>query len=239
MNPRRPEGVTRHTLKVVTWNVHGCVGVDGVESPARVARVIRELQPDVIGLQEMKEVSLPDLAALTGLNAVAGVTRPEGLGQFGNALLTRHEVEWVKRHDLSFKKREPRGVLDVQLRRADGEALRVLVTHFGLAGTERGRQAQLLLELVKSPGAPLLAILGDFNEWRPFSRTLHSLDAHLGPAQGVRSFPSYLPALRLDRIWVWPRAALTSVRAERSSLWRASDHLPVTAQIDLTHLEGR
>ena len=225
-------------LRVVTWNVHGCVGVDGVESPERVAHVIRQLDPDVIGLQEMKEPSLPQLAALTGLQAIAGVTRADGLGQFGNALLTRHPVQAVLRHDFSVGKREPRGVLDVMLRRrGNGELLRVLVTHFGLAAEERRRQADLLLELVQQPGAPVLAVMGDFNEWRPFVKTLHRLDAHLGPAEGVRSFPSYLPVLRLDRIWVRPRQALSQVRAHRSGSWAASDHLPVSAQIDLTHAQ--
>ena len=139
---------------------------------------------------------------------------------------------------MSVGEREKRGVLDVRLRRiGDGEVMRVLVTHFGLVASERRRQADLLLELVQAPGAPLLAVLGDFNEWRPFARTLHRLDAHLGAAVGVASFPSVLPLLRLDRIWVWPRVALTSVRAWAApGAWRASDHLPVTAVVDPTRV---
>ncbi|MDP2275063.1 MAG: endonuclease/exonuclease/phosphatase family protein [Archangium sp.] len=221
-------------LRLATWNVHGCVGADGVENPERIASVIRELDPDIIGLQEMKEGALPRIAELTGLHAIAGVTRPEF--QFGNALLTRHAVESVTRHDVSYRVREPRGVLDVQLRRAeDGARVRVLVTHFGLKADERRRQADLLLGLVQEPGAQLLAVLGDFNEWRPFVRTLHRLDAHLGPAQGVRSFPSVLPVFRLDRVWVSPHQSLLEVRAWRGrGAWRASDHLPVTALVELT-----
>ena len=225
-----------HTpLRFATWNVHGCVGAEAVE---RVGDVLVRLDPDVIGLQEMRELALPRLAERTGLTALAGVTRPEGDGQFGNALLTRHEVESIIRHDVSVASREKRGVLDVKLRRkGDGEAMRVLVTHFGLLATERRQQADLLLELVQSPGAPLLAVLGDFNEWRPFARTLHRLDAHLGAAVGVRSYPAAFPVLKLDRIWVWPRVALTSVRAWNApGAWRASDHLPVTAIVDPTRV---
>lgn len=226
------------TLRLVTWNVHGCVGVDGKENPGRVAEIINQLAPDVIGLQEMRELALPAIAARTGLQAVAGVTRPEGEGQFGNALLTRLEVVTVDRHDVSVARHEPRGVLDVKLRhQVGGETIRVVVTHFGLKAQERRRQAELLLDLVQAPGAPLLVVLGDFNEWRPFARTLHRLNSHLGPAAGVRSFPSPFPFLRLDRIWVSPRAALQQVKAWRGpGVWRVSDHLPVTATVDLAHL---
>lgn len=226
-------------LRLVTWNVHGCVGADGVENPERIANVIRQLDPDIIGLQEMKEGALPRIAQLTGLQAIAGVTRPEF--QFGNALLTRHAVESVTRHDVSYRVREPRGVLDVRLRREeDGARVRVLVTHFGLKAEERRQQADLLLALVQEAGAPLLAVMGDFNEWRPFVSTLHRLDAHLGPAQGVRSFPSYLPVFRLDRVWVSPRASLLEVRAWKGrGAWLASDHLPVTALVELTRTGAR
>lgn len=220
-------------LRVATWNVHGCVGLDGVESADRVANVIRWLDADVIGLQEMRALALGRIAARTGLKAVAGVTRLMGSHQFGNALLTRYEVERVTLHDVSYQRREPRGVMDVMLRRPDGTPMRVVVTHFGLRAAERRRQADLLLDLVRRPGAPLLTVMGDFNEWRPFVRTLHRLDEHLGPAPGVRSFPSVLPVLRLDRVWVWPRRALLDVRARRGrAAWLASDHLPVTALID-------
>ena len=164
-------------LRLATWNVHGCVGADGVENPERIASVIRELDPDIIGLQEMREGALPRIAELTGLHAIAGVTRPEF--RFGNALLTRHA-------------------------------------------------------LVQDAGAPLLAVMGDVNEWRPFVRTLHRLNTHLGPSRGVRSFPSYLPVFRLDRVWVSPHQSLLEVRAWKGrGVWRASDHLPVTALVEL------
>lgn len=220
-------------LRLATWNVHGCVGVDGVESPERIAEVIRWLDPDVIGLQEMRELALARIAELTGLKAVAGVTRLLGAHQFGNALLTRFEVERTTLHDVSYRKREPRGVMDVRLRRPDGAPMRVVVTHFGLRAAERRRQADLLLELVREPGAPLLAVMGDFNEWRPFVRTLYRLNQHLGSAPPVRSWPSVLPVLSLDRVWVWPRAALREVKARRGrGAWLASDHLPVSALVD-------
>ena len=75
--------------------------------------------------------------------------------------------------------------------------------------------------------------MGDFNEWRPRAKTIADLDAALGSAPLVRSFPARFPLLTLDRIWVRPRRALIDVRAQRSPLARvASDHLPVLARLD-------
>jgi endonuclease/exonuclease/phosphatase family metal-dependent hydrolase len=60
------------------------------------------------------------------------------------------------------------------------------------------------------------------------------LDERLGPARRLRSFPSAQPIVSLDRIWVQPVAALAHVSVHRSALARrASDHLPVVAEIDL------
>lgn len=220
-------------LRIATWNVHGCVGLDGRERPERVADVIRALAPDIIGLQEMRDRALARIASLTGLRSVAGATRREGSFHFGNALLTRLEVTRIAQHDVSYGRREPRGVLDVTLRRPAGELVRVLVTHFGLSASERRAQADLLLRLVRVPRASLLTLLGDFNEWRPFASTLAQLDRHLGTAIGLRTFPSFLPLLRLDRIWVWPPKALRELDAQAGhDAWKASDHLPVTAVVD-------
>ena len=40
-------------LKVVSWNVHGCVGTDGQFSPERIAEALAALAPDLALLQEV------------------------------------------------------------------------------------------------------------------------------------------------------------------------------------------
>jgi hypothetical protein len=70
---------------------------------------------------------------------------------------------------------------------------------------------------MRRPRAPRI-LLGDFNEWAPYGKTLRQLHARLGRSRGVRSFPSILPLFALDRIWAWPKDALVSVRAHRSGL---------------------
>jgi endonuclease/exonuclease/phosphatase family metal-dependent hydrolase len=81
----------------------------------------------------------------------------------------------------------------------------------------------------------ITVVLGDFNEWAPIAHTVRRLDALLGRSRAVRSFPSRLPVLALDRIWVRPRGALASLHAHRSRrAGAASDHLPVVGVVKLS-----
>lgn len=222
---------------MVTYNLHGCVGTDGVRDPRRVARVICDLEPDIAGLQEVDcrtrladgRSQLDVIAEATGMSAIPGPTMTMGGGFFGNAVLTRFPVTDVKHFDLSFRRREPRAILAATVA-IGGLHLRCFVTHFGLRGQERSHQVRLLLDHV---GSEPVVLMGDFNEWRPRTTTIADLDAALGRAPAVRSFPSRLPLLKLDRIWVRPVGALLDIEPHGGALARAaSDHLPVLARLD-------
>jgi endonuclease/exonuclease/phosphatase family metal-dependent hydrolase len=223
-------------LVVASYNIHRCIGTDGQKSPERVAEVLEDLNADVVALQEV-DSALPEhgidqlafLAKALDYTPVAGPTLVEHHGRYGNGLLTRLPVAAVRRVDLSFAGREPRGALDVDL---GGLPLRVIATHFGLRRRERHWQARTLAGLLALSTGPSL-LLGDVNEWLPGSSALTVLEAQLGPARGGPTFPSRLPVLRLDRILVRPRAALLDVGVHRTRLARlASDHLPIRARLD-------
>lgn len=227
------------TLTVASYNVHRCIGRDGRHDPGRVAKVIEELRADIIALQEVDfryyvrrgVDQLRFLAEATGLQSVWGPVLYAARGQYGNGLLTRHEVLEVRGIDLSVPARQRRGALDVDLS-VHGTPVRVIAAHLGLGLRERQLQVRRLLEaLAAHTGSPLI-LLGDFNEWRPPSSPLRGLHRQFGRTPGVRSFPSNFPLFALDRIWVQPRAALTAVEVHTSH-WarRASDHLPVRGVI--------
>lgn len=226
---------------VVSYNIHRCIGRDGRNDPERIARVIEELESDVVGLQEVESRfggsldmhQLNYLAEETGLYAVAGATVLRENSHYGNALLTRHRVREVRTHDVSVPGREPRGVLDVDLD-VHGERLRVLVTHLGLGSRERRRQTRLLLDTVAAHPDEPVAILSDFNEWFPWRRPLRWMHDRLGRVPAPNTFPSVLPMMALDRIWVAPRRNLLSLAVHASPLSRiASDHLPLRAEVRL------
>jgi endonuclease/exonuclease/phosphatase family metal-dependent hydrolase len=226
---------------VATYNIHRCVGMDWRHDAERVAGVIRELDADVIGLQEVDaryhvedgDDQAEYLAAATGMTAVYGPALVRHSGSYGNAVLTRWPVKAVRRVEIGVNGREPRAVLDTDIEIA-GFPVRVVVTHFGLRSSERRLQTEMLVRLLGMGDYACTILLGDFNEWAPIGHTLRRLNAVMGRSPAVRSFPSRLPTLALDRIWVHPVAALVQVRAHRSPLaCRASDHLPVLGVVEL------
>jgi endonuclease/exonuclease/phosphatase family metal-dependent hydrolase len=245
---RRPIPDERHDrlpadhlpLRVASWNIHSCVGIDARFAPDRIAQVIDALDIDVIGLQEVGwhhrgEAGLDQFAYLaeqTGLRALAAPTKHHRTAHYGNALLTRLPVLGVEPIDLSERLREPRGALAARLELAPGVEIRVLVAHFGLDPWERNAQvARILAYLDKVPPLPTL-FMGDLNEWLPSARCLRRLSARLPDCAAPRSFHAKLPTLRLDRIFVSRELRLVDYAAIRTRQTRlASDHLPVRALI--------
>jgi endonuclease/exonuclease/phosphatase family metal-dependent hydrolase len=236
-----PRAVVRQAA-IASYNVHRCIGVDGSQNPTRIAAVIRDLRADVVGLQEVgarvrfdRDIpQLEYLANATGMRPVAGLRLHHRLGHYGNALLSRRPILDVRRLDLSYRRREPRGALDVDVE-FDGAVLRVIVTHLGLRPAERRMQVNAILVALQETQRDVVALLGDFNEWLPGGRPLRRLHRHFGRVWARRTFPAPCPVLALDRIWVLPREALLEVRAPRTSLTRvASDHLPLRGLVSWT-----
>lgn len=231
------------SLSIATYNVHGCVGTDGVHHPARVARVIASLGASIVGLQEIDSrpedgAPISDLdivASGVGLQAVPGAVRSRASGPYGNALLSAWPVRAVRRIDLCVAGREPRGALDVDVD-VEGQLLRVVVTHFGLAPHERRWQTRQLLKILAAEpqDAAVTVLLGDLNEWLALGRPLRWLHRNFGRSPSLATFPSRLPLLALDRVWTQPRQSLVGMKRIWSRQTRvASDHVPLVAQIQM------
>ena len=229
-------------VRVASYNVHGCIGTDGVFAPGRIAEVLATLDADFIALQEVEEREVEGrtvsefLADSLGRHAAARTTHKRAGLDYGNLLLSRLEPSRTAAHDLAFSKREPRGAIEADFD-VQGSTLRLLATHFGLSMTERFVQLQKLLPHLEDCDADITVLCADFNEWQPFSRVHRALRRVLGAAPAVRTFPSRMPVLSLDRIYVAPLTALVSIEAVRTPATRiASDHLPVIAEFDLARL---
>lgn len=224
-------------FNVTSYNIHRCVGRDGLQDPERIASVIRETAPSVVGLQEVdsyfskpaRRHQLEYIARATGLQGVAGPVTLHRDGYYGNALLTDAPILEVRRHDVTVPGREPRGVLEVDVR-LGGREIRLIVAHLGLRPAERRIQVARLLGILDGRATAPTVLMGDFNEWLWWGRPLRWLGRRMGPPYRLRTFPSGLPVFALDKIWASSSGMLTAIRVHNSRLARiASDHLPIRA----------
>lgn len=223
-------------LRIATWNIHGGVGLDRRFSPDRIARVIAELDADVVALQEFGSRRATfdmrkHLEEAAGARAIVMPTFAKHGSDFGNILLSRFDVGTPTRCDLGIAPREPRNAIDVVVETPAGP-LRVIATHLGLRVAERAEQISRLRRALDTPAVLPTVLLGDFNEWRQGGGGLRELDAHFGMARVLRTFPSPCPVIALDRIWVSPASAFVELHVHGSRSARiASDHLPLVATL--------
>jgi endonuclease/exonuclease/phosphatase family metal-dependent hydrolase len=239
--------MTGSTLRVVTYNVHKCQGLDRRVRPARIASVLREIDADVVALQEV--VSHEDrehehhqarfIAEELGYEFRIGECRRHKGGAYGNVTLTRLAVERVCNHDITWRGREPRACLRTDLKLGDdGPPLHLFNVHLGTAFVERRFQGRRLVseDVLRRPEltGPRV-VLGDFNEWtrglasRLLSEELESADVrqHLRRA---RTYPGALPFLHLDHVYHDPAFRLERLWLHKSlTALVASDHLPLVA----------
>jgi endonuclease/exonuclease/phosphatase family metal-dependent hydrolase len=238
---------TAVTIAIGSYNLHSCVGIDGRREPARNAAVLQEMQCDIVALQEVDNQPGPPAHAMQldfiskelGFNAVPGMRLVKRNGEYGNAVMTRFPIAAIRRHDLSYSRREPRGAIDVELDVA-GSKLRVIAAHLGLRRSERRFQWRRLMVAIAEASLEIpTVVLGDMNEWYAPAATLREAHQAFGEPPSPAGFPSFAPFLRLTRIWVRPVAAIVRIEAHRSKLARvASDHLPLKATLDVQKLFG-
>lgn len=231
--------MTVPTFRVATYNIHSCVGGDKLCNAERVLRVLREIQADVIALQEVGGSSLIEemeqfrfFEKHLGMRSISASNLRWGRFEFGNALFTRGEIIDSRLVDLTVYPFELRGAIDCVIKLQDVE-VRIVATHLGLFPHERRQQIGRLLEMLQEQPRPLTVFMGDFNIFGLERRSLRRIGAPESLPR-LRTFPARRPLMSLDRIWTIPNKRLHKIYVHRSALSRAaSDHLPIVADIVL------
>lgn len=240
------------TLRIATYNIHK--GVQGLGPAQRLeihnlAHAVEQLDADIVCLQEVRahhrklarrfahwpEQGQADYLQPEGYEAVYRTNALTRHGEHGNALLSRWPVITTGHEDVSDHRFEQRGLLHVQVD-VEGQSVHVVVVHLGLLAGSRERQIARLGQYLarEVPADQRLVVAGDFNDW---GGRLHQLMAALDlrTFEGIRlaTFPSRLPMLHLDRIYV---RGLTPLHAQvpHGRAWaRMSDHLPLIAEFGM------
>jgi endonuclease/exonuclease/phosphatase family metal-dependent hydrolase len=226
-------------IRVVSYNVHACIGADGEFAPQRVCEVLHKLRADFIGIQELEDRTIGNervseyLARNLGMHACHGATLKRRDAHYGNLLLSSQPPARTRMHDISMPGREPRGVIEAEFEMFQC-CIRLLVTHFGLRARERRRQVDDVLRIAADGQADVDVLLGDFNEWRPGSYAVGMLKERFGTVPRLRTWPARRPVLPLDSICIAPPGARTTIDVVKSSAARqASDHLPLVCDLRL------
>jgi len=241
-------------LRIITYNIHRCIGRDRKISPERIAEVISSHQPDVVALQEVdfgqERPSSYDQAAIIAACLDSGMEWIER-ERCGNAILSRYPIRMVKAGGLHLPRRwhnlARRGALWVELE-ACGTRIQVFNTHLGLTPASRLNQAKVLmgLEWLNSPDCHSPVILcGDFNTRSESSifalleGKLRNVDKIKANGRTEKTWPSSYPLLSYDHIFVSDDLAVETVRVPNEGVARvASDHLPFFIELRLPDMPG-
>jgi endonuclease/exonuclease/phosphatase family metal-dependent hydrolase len=230
-------------IRIATYNIHRCRGMDRRVVPARIIDVLRDIDADVVALQEVVGAGpagagqAEEIGACLGMGWVMASVRTLRKHQFGNVILSRHPIVHHSQYDLSWRTCEARACQRADLDIA-GHMLHIYNVHLGTAVLERRYQAGRLASFVhdRRVNGPKV-ILGDFNEWmrglatKTLSALFESVDisAHLNRR---RTYPGLFPVVHLDHIYYEGRVEVLSVEMPRTrKSLMASDHLPLVANL--------
>ncbi|CDZ25858.1 endonuclease/exonuclease/phosphatase family protein [Neorhizobium galegae] len=240
---------TRHRLKILSYNVHSCIGTDRRLDPARVAEVIAALEPDIIGLQEL-DVGRSRTGGIDQAHTIASLLQMEfhfhaalnvAEERYGDAILTALPARMIKGAGLPSHG-EQRGAVWVEIDVGEHK-LQVFNTHLGLLGGDRMRQIGEILgtSWMGSPecqGKPKI-LIGDFNAI-PITKTYKTVAGQMADApllSGTKpraTFPSRFPLLRIDHVFVSSEVTPIASQVVSTPLSRrASDHLPLLVTVEL------
>jgi endonuclease/exonuclease/phosphatase family metal-dependent hydrolase len=232
-------------LTFASYNIHKALGLDRKRDPDRILAVLRELDADIIALQEADRRFGPRASVIpraslddTPWRAVQLAERPRSLGWHGNALLVRRELTIVDAGRVALPCLEPRGAVCAVVE-LSGKPVHIVGAHLDLSGMRRRAQMRSLLahceamETRFKGGLPSL-IMGDFNQWGLSTGAMAEFPSDWQVLTPGRSFPASRPIAQLDRLAASAHWQVEDAGVHHTGLASvASDHLPIWARMNL------
>lgn len=227
-------------IRFASYNIHKAVGLDGKRDPDRIISVLREVDADIIALQEAdrrfgQRASVLSRAAIddTPWKVIPVAKQPRSIGWHGNAILIRRDFESLTASALDLPTLEPRGAVMGEID-AQGHRLRILGAHLDISGLRRSDQVRALLQDCAQRSALPTAILGDFNQWGRLTGAMRAFGISWQIITPGATYPAARPVAKLDRIVTTPDWDFVDCGVHHSAMAsRASDHLPIWADLKL------
>lgn len=231
-------------IRILCYNIHGGYDMKGRRDLKRLHRFMGEHTIDIGVFQEI-ETRASRGGTARDIDDIAGPERPyrlnglamtEDEGWYGNLIVSRFPILRGLVHNLETASTwEPRNAVDALIDTPLGP-LRIIGTHLSLSPFQRWTEVRNLVRLVdaveETEQRPLL-LMGDINEWRPSSRLLRHLDEHWNAVPCDRTFPSFCPLFRLDRLWTQNIPfKISAARLKTAETVSLSDHLPLIATLE-------
>ena len=246
-----------HALKVASYNIHKGVAYTPFFNKRLTIHDLRErlrgLDADIVFLQEVHGEherhqrrysnwpAAPQyefLADTIWSDFAYGRNSVYDHGHHGNAVLSRFPILSWDNEDVSSHRFESRGLLHCEISVPGWrEPLHCVCVHLGLRSHERSRQMEKLRQRIERlvPATAPLIVAGDFNDWRQHAtrELAHPLNMYevfeLVKGRSARTFPSFMPVMTLDRIYVRGFQVPTA-HVHHGRAWaRVSDHAAITA----------
>ncbi len=243
-------------LRIATFNIHkGFTHFNAHFSLHNQRDLLRNLHADVLFLQEVQDANsmhskrfsawptagqVEFLADSIWPDFAYGKNSAYPSGHHGNALLSKFSIVNTNNIDISAHSSEQRGMLHCEIKVPDWTMpLHAICVHLGLFAHWRRQQLQVVADYIEQhvpKDAPLI-IAGDFNDWSSSAGRIFATRLHLkevfehDSGKSARSFPSWLPMLRLDRIYV-RGFQIKQVEVHAGSHFvKVSDHAILTASL--------
>ena len=234
------------TIKVLSYNIHYGVGMDSKKDLSRIADVIKQVKPDLVGLQEISDSTMAaEIGELTNMKAVFGPSK-ETISGYGDAILSRHSFRFVGNQSIpsASSSRYEAMCVDVDLSQVYGEGsiVRFVNTHFdwletiGSKVARKGAVEVIEIAFFKDNHNLPSLLTGDLNA-TPNSEPLKLMQrkgwVYENFNKDLFTIPGINPKRQIDYVLTRPAKRWRIVSIEVINEPVASDHLPILMTLEL------